>query len=90
MENRAMNEAPQVEHRQRAVHVGRGGQSRSVIHLAVVKHQQHHHHRRRSVLPLTGSMLPCSAPSFYIRVDDGTPPVGGWFIDEGLSWRIVL
>jgi hypothetical protein len=35
-------------------------------------------------------MLPCSAPSFYIRVDDGTPPVGGWFIDEGLSWRIVL
>jgi hypothetical protein len=44
-----MFEAPQVEHPQRAVHVERGGQSRYVIQLAVVKNQRHHHHRRVQV-----------------------------------------
>jgi hypothetical protein len=43
MEDRAMFEAPQVKHPQQAVHIGQGGQSHYIIHLAVVKNQQHHH-----------------------------------------------
>jgi hypothetical protein len=49
MEDRAVSEATQAEHAQRTVHVGRGRQSRDVIHLAVVKDQRHHHRRRVQV-----------------------------------------